>query len=221
MKGCNESNTKMALTMEERNQNLMRLSQLVVHDTIYYKLDKIAEISIHGMLYFTVYRRYNSVYEYILEYINGDYYLHKNGTVRESLQKVLSLSEEQIRQLYTHQAFSYKYNAMIETMSKDLADDTWYHIAKKYGAVSVDFRGVLDEFHHSVLKNEVVEEPYDDQQNPNTNVVIDLAIQEEPWVLLQNFRKRKSEALWKEEWGPMDEDMILRSGRRIRRFRPY
>ena len=174
----------MSTANEDRNETLLLLSQVVVNQTVQYKLDKVADIYINGLGYFTVFRRFNSVYEYIIESVNGDSYLHKNSKIRNSLKSILCLSDKQIGQMYSMYAFSYKHNENIEVTTTELADLTWSQVTKKYGAICVNFGGILldyqrtyDEVHqrmyptgaYSIVKEEVV---------PKNEIVV------EPWSVV-------------------------------------
>jgi len=202
------------MSYEDRNQHLFQLSQVVVQDTIQYKLDKVADIYINGLFYFTVHRRYNSVYEYIIEYSNGDTYLQKDGTIRESLQSVLCLSEKDFKDMYTVYGFSYKHNSSIDTMVCDVVDLTWTYLAKKCGAVSLNLGGMLQDFQHTYEQyhhTEVPEVPevlqtptpkakarsapdaplrpvpidlVKEEEEKPQNVVVELSLEKEPWSLL-------------------------------------
>jgi hypothetical protein len=201
--------------MEERNDNLRQLSQLVIQDGIHFKLDKIADVYMNGLLYFTVFRRYNSVYEYVIEYVNGDYYLQKDDTIRHSLQKVLCLSNEEMTKMYTLFAYSYKHQASIVTSTEDLADYTWSQIAKKYHAIGVNFGGILLDFQRTYDEPSTPPRKQVEPKAPNAplrpapidlvkeedkspqNLVIDLALDKEPWSVLvpvpRSSRKRPRE----------------------------
>ena len=128
---------------EDRNQSLLRQSQVVVNDTIQYKLDKVADIYINGLYHVTVFRRFNSVYEYIVECATGNRYLQKNGTLRTSLKSSLCLSEKEATQLYSVYAFSYKHNDIIDVSIVELADRSWSQVTKQYGAVCVNLSGIV------------------------------------------------------------------------------
>lgn len=128
------------------SQNLLNLSYTVIHNSIQFKMDKIADVFIHGLPYFTVFRRYNSPYEIVLEDMKGETYVHKDQTVRESLQAALCLSHEHAAQLYTHSAHSYRHNAALCPFATNLAELRWSDIQDHYGAVFVDFGGILLEF---------------------------------------------------------------------------
>jgi hypothetical protein len=250
------------MSFEDRNQHLLRLSQVVVNDTIQYKIDKVGDVYINGLYYFTVFRRYNSVYEYIIEYSNGDTYLQKDGIIRDSLRSVLCLSEEDAKHMYTLYAFSYKYNNAIDIMVTDMVDRTWSDITKRCGAVCMNLGGILQDFqqtydyYHEVnipqtpppksekpvapdapLRPVPIDLVKEEEETPQ-NVVIDLALDQEPWFVLipkgQLPESKKRERDWvcyceyEEEDDYQDDDevneeekekdinvTVLRSGRRI------
>ena len=196
------------MSLEDRNTHLLHLSQVVVNDTIQYKIDKVGDVYINGLYYFTVFRRYNSIYEYIIEYSNGDTYLQKDGIIRDSLRAVLCLSEEDSKHMYTIYAFSYKYNSTIDTTSVDVVDRTWSDIAKRCGAASMNLGGILldfqqtyDHYHEGDVPQTPPPKKQDDvapyaplrpvpidlvkeEEDIPYRVVIDLGSDQDPWFVL-------------------------------------
>jgi len=128
-------------SQEQRNDNLLMLATVVVDQMALYKIDKIADVYIHNSLAFTAFRRYNSVHEYVIEYVDGNTYVQKNGTIRHSLEKILYLPKDTLQDIYTRSVYSYKHNAKIEKL--EVSDLTWNDIVSKYGAICVNFGGIL------------------------------------------------------------------------------
>ena len=138
------SNSKKMNSMTQiRNDRLIQLSQMVVDGEITYKLDHIATININGRHYFTVFRRYNSQYDIVIEDYNGDIYLHQDNTIRRSLQGILCLLNVEAANIYTLDATSYKHNGPVPSLSCDIADLQWSHVHADYHAISVNFGGIL------------------------------------------------------------------------------
>jgi hypothetical protein len=131
----------------ERNNRLISLSEMVVHGNITHKLDFVATIYINCHYYFSVYRRYNSPYNYIIEDVHGDLHLHQDHTLRKSLQNVLCLSDKDSHKIYTLNALSYKHNGPVQTMPVDIADMRWSQVQAEYCAINVNFGGVLEDYH--------------------------------------------------------------------------
>jgi len=131
--------------LTDRDMRLNELSQLVIDGVVTYKLDHIATVFINSRHYFNVFRRYNSVYNIVVEDNNADIYLHQDYTVRKSLQTVMCLSEHEAAHLYTWNATSYKHNGPVPSMSVDIADMRWTELQTNYQAVSVNFRGIFED----------------------------------------------------------------------------
>ena len=89
----------MSFNTSPRNQRLAELASMVVNGEQTHKLDHIATVHIDGRFYFTVFRRYNSPYNIIVEDYNADFYLFQNEPVRQTLANILCLSEAEERQL--------------------------------------------------------------------------------------------------------------------------
>ena len=108
------------------------------------KIDFLGTIRVYGQHYFNVWRRYNNVYEIVIEDFVGDFHFHKDYTVRESIQKVLCLSNEQIRGVYTIDAVSFKHRADV---SEDVTSMRWTEIEHRWYALDMNLGGILHDFH--------------------------------------------------------------------------
>ena len=219
-------------TIEERNQNLMYLSQIAINGTIQYKIDKIADVHINGLPYFAVFRRYNSPYEIVVEYANGDTYLRKDETIRTTLQSILCISPEEASHMYTNTVYSYMYHTLMDTLEKDVADRYWSEIQPLYGAVMVDFYGILQDFqtvydnyqesasyhesapHTPIQKKKKRVVPMAPLRSAPKNEIIADNISTEPWSVLFPVWEIAYESQ-QEKQEPDTEYTVLRSGARL------
>jgi hypothetical protein len=124
---------------------MQSFSQLSFGSTIISKLDHIGIIYLSGRHYFNVFRRYNSVYEIVIEDFNGDFYFHKDYKVRDSIRSIMCLSRGRMEQLETYSAFSIKHASSPLTELNDIPNMRWSEIQSRYYAISVDFGGIIDE----------------------------------------------------------------------------
>ena len=127
------------------------------------KLDFLGTVRVYGQHYFNVWRRYNNVYEIVIEDFVGDFHFHKDYTVRESIQKVLCLSNEQIRGVYTIDAVSFKHRADV---SEDVTSMRWTEIEHRWYALDVNVGGILHDFHGIQVNND--DEKEEVEQAPQT-----------------------------------------------------
>jgi hypothetical protein len=137
-----------------RTQYLDSISEIVLptgHVTR--KLDFLGTIRIYNQYYFNVYRRYNNVHEIVLEDFAGDFHFHKDYTVRQSLQKVLCLSDEQIHGLHTMDAVSFKHRSVI---SEEVTNMRWTEIENQWYALDMNLGGILKDFHQQAFPNSPV-----------------------------------------------------------------
>jgi len=140
----------------DRTQLLHSISEMTLPSgMITYKLDFLGMIRIYNKYYFNVYRRYNNVYEIVFEDFEGDFHYHKDYTVRESLQKILCLSEEQMKEIHTIDAISFKHHANIPENVMGLR---WTEIQHRWYALDMNVGGILQNFHnrtynHSMTSN--------------------------------------------------------------------
>jgi hypothetical protein len=122
-----------------RNQRLAELAAMVVDGEHTYKLDHIATIHIGERFYFTVFRRYNSPYNIVVEDYNDDFYLFQNETVRCTLANILCLSEGEDAQLSTRMLFSFKHNGpAMSITSRDPLDMTWLELQERFEAANMN-----------------------------------------------------------------------------------
>jgi len=136
----------MSFDLEARNQELHARSQMMVYGRPTNKLDFLGTISIYNYEYFNVFRRYNNVYEIVVEDYNCDLHFIKNETLRETLEGILCLSEEQTKNLYIQSAFSFKHQAEI-VITQDMVDMRWSDIQHLWGGLVLNMGGILEEFH--------------------------------------------------------------------------
>lgn len=133
--------------MQTRTEQLNRLSETAVNGHIVHKLDLIGIVRICGVHYFNVYRRYNNVYEIVVEDSNGDFYLQRDNLLRRSIGKVLCLSEEQMNSMYTTDVYSFRHGGTPPTSSPAPENMGWSEIHREWCAIEVNLRGIYEEYH--------------------------------------------------------------------------
>lgn len=128
-----------------RTNTLETISEIMMPNGYFTrKLDFLGVVRVYGQHYFNVWRRYNNVYEIVIEDFSGDFHFHKDYTIRESIQKVLCLSDEQIRGIYTIEAISFKHRADV---SEDVTSMRWTEIEHRWYALDMNLGGILHDFH--------------------------------------------------------------------------
>jgi hypothetical protein len=136
----------MSFDLTARAAYLDSLSEISVNGHVTRKLDFLGTVHICGRHYFNVFRRYNNVHEIVIEDFNADYHFHKDYTIRQSLQRILCLSEEEMKGLYAYNVTSFKHNACPLTM-KDAPNMRWSEVQALWQAAAIEFRGILEEYH--------------------------------------------------------------------------
>lgn len=157
-------------------QDVLRLSEMVVHGRIFQKADLIGTISINNSPYFTVYRRYNNVHEMVMVDYNGDIYLQKDLQFRESIRRVLCLSEMQMMSLHIESAFSFKHQAPPPTMMNRIPDMSWGEIQEMWFGIAVNVEGLFTTDMNDISQNEPSfppphepREPYEEESLPEVS----------------------------------------------------
>jgi len=136
----------MADQMEyERMHRFKELSMMHINGQPVSKLDYVAHISIHGSGYFNVFRRYNSRYEFLVEDLNGDIHFHKDVTIRESLQAILCLTDEQMVTAVIVYATGFKMQTPIS-----LSIHThWSELHREHHGAMITVHGILEDYPHA------------------------------------------------------------------------
>lgn len=189
-----------------RAHTLDTISEIVMpNGRVTRKLDFLGTIQVYGQHYFNVWRRYNNVYEIVIEDFAGDFHFHKNYTIRESIQKVLCLSDEQVRKMYTIDAVSFKHRADV---SEDVTSMRWTEMEHRWYALDLNVGGILHDFHRvsnddekemdQASSTETLFEP--NWQNAPNNVVVEPEATSIPLT---------------ERFSQLSEYTVLRSGTKI------
>ena len=132
-------------TEYERMYRFKELSMMLINGQPVSKLDYVAHISIHGSGYFNVFRRYNSRYEFLVEDLNGDIHFHKDVTIRQSLQAILCLTDEQMATAVIVYATGFKMQTPIS-----LAIDThWSELHREHHGAMITVQGILEDYPHA------------------------------------------------------------------------
>jgi hypothetical protein len=175
----------MSYDLTARNNALDAMCEISLNGYTTKKLDFLGTIHIYGVHYFNVFRRYNSVYEIVLEDFHGDFHFHKDYTIRQSLQHILCLSDEQMEGIYTRYATSFKHGSCPMTSMHDAPNMHWSELQQQWQAAALDFGGILEEYHRSCeqIKNEVdpvLEGPLEQDEHKQLEVVGTPCVLHEP-----------------------------------------
>jgi hypothetical protein len=130
--------------MATREQQLNLFSEIVINGRITRKLDFLGTVSIYNWQYFNVWRRYNNPYEIVLEDQNGDFYFHHDCTVRQSLQRILCLTNEQMKNIMTLEVIPFKTQSIVH---QNVVNVRWTEIQQRWCGASINLGGILEEFH--------------------------------------------------------------------------
>jgi hypothetical protein len=140
--------------MATRDQQLNLFSEIVINGRITRKLDFLGTVSIYGWQYLNVWRRYNNPYEIVLEDQNGDFYFHHDCTVRQSLQRILCLTNEQMKNIMTLEVIPFKTQSIVY---QNVVNVRWTEIQQRWCGASINLGGILEDFYATV-------QAYRDQQ---------------------------------------------------------
>lgn len=186
-----------------RAHTLDTISEIILpNGRVTRKLDFLGTIRVYGQHYFNVWRRYNNVYEIVIEDFAGDFHFHKDYTVRESIQKVLCLSNEQIHRLYVIDAVSFKHRADVW---EDVTSMRWTEIEHRWYALDMNLGGIHHDFHR--VPNDV-DEKEDVDQTANITPVAERSIPSSPLATPVRLTDRFTE---------LEDYTLLRNGTKIKK----
>lgn len=145
--------------MATREQQLNIFSEIVINGQITRKLDFIGTVSIYNWQYFNVWRRYNNPYEIVLEDPSGDFYFHRDCTVRQSVQRILCLTNEQMKNIHTLDVISFKTQSVVH---HNVVNLRWTEIQQRWCGANINLGGILEDFHATA-------QAYQEQTTSQTN----------------------------------------------------
>ncbi len=180
------------MTNDKINE-LIELSKMIIGNEITHKLDKIATIYINGDYYFTVFRRYNSPYNIVIMDKNDDIYLHQDHTIRKSLKAVMCLPDCESDKMYTSSVTSYKHSGPVPNMFCDIADMRWTTVQDHYEGVIVNFEGMFNNSSLStpqkdpnivpIMPDAPTKIPMNDTKAATILMSLSVPVNENPWIL--------------------------------------
>jgi len=154
--------------MATREQQLNIFSEIVINGQITKKLDFLGTVCIYGWQYFNVWRRYNNPYEIVLEDPSGDFYFHRDCTVRQSLQRILCLTNEQMKDIHTIEVISFKTQSIVP---QNVVNMRWTEIQQRWCGANINLGGILEDFHataHAYQTHKQQEEEEQEDESKET-----------------------------------------------------
>lgn len=128
-----------------RIQQLHRFAETAVNGEVIHKMNLVGMVRVCGVHSFNVYRRYNNVFEIVIEDCNGDFYLQRDQTLRDSIGDVMCLSNEQKYSMYTVDLFSFRHGGVPPVFDSAPENMTWSEIQQEWYAIDINLRGFLEE----------------------------------------------------------------------------
>ena len=126
------------LSEHTRDNHLQAISMMYMNGLPFSKLDCLGYISINGTHFVNVFRRYNSPYEIVVEDYVGDFHMFRDISVKETIQRVLCLSDAQMEYFHIKETISFKKSCTIH-----LSPNThWSEIHHFHQGVMMDITGL-------------------------------------------------------------------------------
>lgn len=127
--------------MDDRLSRIQNMCMMVIDGVPVPKYDFIANIKINGMPYFSVYRRYNNIYEFVVEDYRGDFHVFMNQPIRTIVANLLCLTNQEHNDMSVSNATSFGHNAPIH--GDDVINMPLSVVQTRYVGVTVNLYNIL------------------------------------------------------------------------------
>jgi hypothetical protein len=161
-----------------RIDRLHSLSETAVNGEVIHKMNLIGIVRVCGIQYFNVYRRYNSVYEIVVEDANGDFYLQRDGSLRDSIGAVLCLTHSQKYSMYTADLYSFRHGGTPPSHPAAPENMLWSTIQQEWYAIDLNLRGILEEY-HAYMAQYYENQPVRDDNSDSSDACSDVSDSED------------------------------------------
>jgi hypothetical protein len=126
-------------------ETTIKMSETIVNNERIAKVDCIARIDIYGFWYFTVFRRYNSPYDILVEDIHRNIVLLERSsiaTIRGIVQQLRGLTAYDAALIYIANNYSVEFGSSITDIARDALDISLIEVQKQYSALYLNLEGV-------------------------------------------------------------------------------
>jgi hypothetical protein len=121
-----------------RDNHLQAISMMYMNGLPFSKLDCLGYITINGTHFVNVFRRYNSPYEIVVEDYVGDFHMFRDISVKDTIQRVLCLSDEQMKYFHIKETLSFKKCCAVHLS----VNTCWSEIHHFHQGVMMDIAGL-------------------------------------------------------------------------------
>ncbi len=132
---------QMDYMADDRAARLQSMCTMMIDGAPVYKFDHVANIKINGTPYFTVYRRYNNIYEFVVEDYRGEFHVFMNEPIRSIVAKLLCLSNQEHNDMAVAYATSYGHNTPL--YGDDVINMPLSVVQNRFVGVNVNLYNVL------------------------------------------------------------------------------
>ncbi len=132
---------QMDYMADDRAARLQNMCMMMIDGAPVYKFDHVAQIKINGTPYFTVYRRYNNIYEFVVEDYRGEFHVFMNEPIRSIVAKLLCLSNQEHNDMAVAYATSYGHNTPL--YGDDVINMPLSVVQNRFVGVNVNLYNVL------------------------------------------------------------------------------
>jgi len=128
----------------------VKMGETVVNNELIAKVDCIARIDLYGFWYFTIFRRYNSSYDILVEDI------HKNivhldrsstATIRSIICQLRNVTSHEAESIYIANNYSLEHSSSIIDIAHTALDLPLIEIQKQYSALYLNLEGIPPSLH--------------------------------------------------------------------------
>jgi hypothetical protein len=123
----------------------VKMGETIVNNERIAKVDCIARIDMYGFWYFTIFRRYNSPYDILVEDIHKNIVLLERSsvaTIRSIVQQLRGLTAHDATTIYIANNYSVEFGSSITDIAREALDMSLVEVQKQYSALYLNLEGV-------------------------------------------------------------------------------
>lgn len=135
----------------------LKMGEMVINNESIMKVDCIARIDIYGFWYYTIFRRYNSPYDIMVEDIHKNVILidTSSNTLRQIIQYLLNITDIASSYMYISHHCALEYNCTMPDIVQYGLDMSLWDIQKLYSGLYLNIQGVYTDIVNTIASLQI------------------------------------------------------------------
>lgn len=203
-------------------ETTLRMSELTINGEITMKVDALARIDLYGFWYYTIFRRYNSVYDILVEDIHKNVVLVEKSTttMRQIITQLHNLDHISSNMIYIANNHSMEHSCSSQEITLTALDRPLLEIQRLYTGLYLNLEGIPPAntpeivISHPVLSLQIPKSDSDEfYQSPSD--YNDLSMRVADMIARSYNSVEEMNELMEGNTSLTSAHMLLRSGRRV------